>query len=383
MSNDLAVISIDNDPSDFALVCAGTSDLIVTASFRNTGIDPQSNFTVSYQLDSDPVVEETYSGVLSSGQQVSYDFATPLTIPATGSYTLTVSVDLVGDENTSNDSVNINFFAVLDATQLDFSETFEVNGFPPPAWTISNGDNSTTWEERSGVTGSDGNATVTAFIDNYTYNAANEEDIFTTEIFDLTNASSAILTFDLAKAQYSTSFSDGMRVEASGDCGATYEVVYEKDGLDLSTVPGYITSNWTPSSASDWRNESIELNSFLGEYLVIRFVNVNGYGNSTLVDNINVEGVLGVTENELDAVISVYPNPASEQVFVAINSPSFDVFEVKVTTSLGQVLHTTTSDHTGAGTTLLALDVSTYSSGLYFVTIKTGNQSITKKLVVK
>lgn len=383
LTNDMAAISIDNDPSDFALVCSGSSEVIISASFRNTGVDPQSNFTVSYQWGSDPAVQETYTGTLNSGQQASYDFTTPLTITSSGNYTLTVSVALAGDENGSNDSVNDDFYAVTDATQLDFMEDFETNGFPPPGWTISNADNSTTWEERSGVTGSDGNATVTAYIDNYTYNVANEEDIFTTEIFDLTNASSAILTFDLAKAQYSTSFSDAMRVEASADCGATFEIIYFKDGLDLSTVPGYITSNWTPSSASDWRNESIDLSEFLGDYAIIRFVNVNGYGNSTFVDNINVEGVLGITENELDAVVSIYPNPASEQVFVAINSASYDVFEVKITTSLGQVLHTSTSDHTGAGTTLLAMGVSNYSSGLYFVTIKTGNQSITKKLVVE
>lgn len=382
LANDLAVISINNEPSDFALVCSGSTEIVVSASLRNTGIDPQSNFIVSYQLDSDPPVEETYSDIIASGQQVIYDFNTPLTIPATGSYTLTVSVNLTGDENSSNDSVDINFYAVLEATPLDFSETFEINGFPPPAWTISNSDNSTTWEERSGITGSNGDPSVTAFIDNYTYNAQNIEDIFTTEIFDLTNASSAILTFDLAKAQYSTSFSDAMRVEASADCGDTFESIYYKDGLDLSTVPGYITSNWTPSTPADWRNETIDLSSYIGENLIIRFVNVNGYGNSTFVDNINVEGVLGITENMLDKAISLYPNPSSEEVILALKNAPNDIYEVNITTSTGRIVRRTTIENTGS-ISLHPIDISNYSSGLYFVFINSGNQTITKKLVVK
>ena len=382
LTNDLAVISINNDPSDFALVCSGSTEVIVSASIRNTGIDPQSNFTISYQLDSNPAVDEIYTDVIASGQQVIYDFITPLTIPATGNYTLTVSVDLAGDENSSNDSVDISFYAVLEATQLDFSETFEVNGFPPPAWTITNSDNSTTWEERTGVTGSNGDPSVTAFIDNYTYNAPNIEDIFTTEIFDLTNASTAILTFDLAKAQYSTSFSDAMRVDASIDCGATFTSIYYKDGLDLSTMPGYITSNWTPSAAGDWRNETVDLSSFIGENLIIRFVNVNGYGNSTFVDNINVEGVLGITENALDEMVSIYPNPTSDEVVIAIKNAPNDIFEVNITTIEGKLIRTLTIENIG-NEILQPFDVSNYSSGMYFIVINNGNHTIAKKLVVR
>ena len=88
LSNDLATVSVDNTLSDFALVCAGTSDVIIKATFRNSGIDPQSNFEVSYQLDSNPVVQETFTGTLASGQQVAFEFTVPLTIVTSGNYTL-------------------------------------------------------------------------------------------------------------------------------------------------------------------------------------------------------------------------------------------------------------------------------------------------------
>jgi hypothetical protein len=378
LNNDLAAISIDNDPSEFALVCSGSNDVTITATFRNSGIDPQSNFTVAYQLDSDPPVTETFTGTLSSGQQMAYSFTTPLTITSSGAYTLTASVELPGDQNTSNDEIDLNFYATVEATQLDFSETFETNGFPPPSWTISNPDDSTTWVERSGIIGSDGNATVTAFVDNYTYNAPGEEDIFDTEIFDLTSATAASLTFDLAKAQYSSTLFDSMRVEASIDCGATYTVVYDKTDLDLSTVPGYVTSNWTPASAADWRNEPIDLTPFLGENVTFRFVNVNNYGNSTFVDNINVAGVLlDVAESQLASAVSVYPNPAANEVHVNIDDSSFSTVAVNITNSLGQLIWSDQS--TGNAITI---DVSTYASGLYFVNISSGGSTLTKKLLV-
>ena len=379
LNNDLSTVSIDNSPSDFALVCAGTSDVIIEATFGNAGIDPQSNFTVSYQLDSEPVVQEMYTGTLNSGQQAAFTFATPLTIVASGNYTLSVSVELAGDQNASNDTEALSFFASIDATQLDFSEDFETNGFPPAAWTVLNPDNDTTWEEQGGITGSDGNASVTAFVDNYTYNAPNELDTFVTEIFDLSTATSAELTFDLAKAQYSSTLFDSMRVEASVDCGTTYTVVYEKTDLDLSTVPNYVTSNWSPGSASDWRNEQIDLSTFLGENVMFRFVNINNYGNSTFVDNINVAGVLGVSDNQLANAISLYPNPATNRVNIALNGETYGSLKINVVNSLGQVLQSTE----GNTLSIITLDVSSYASGLYFVNINADGATTSKKLLIK
>jgi hypothetical protein len=383
LNNDLATISIDNVPSDFTLVCAGSSDVIITASFRNAGIDPQSNFTVAYQLDSDPIVEETFIGALNSGQQIAYSFTTPLTIAVSGSYTLAISVDIAGDQNTSNDEVTLNFYASVEATQLDFSEDFETNGFPPPSWTISNPDNSTTWTGQSGIIGSDGNATVTASVNNYSYNAPGQEDIFDTETFDLTTASSAILSFDLAKAQYSAAFSDALRVEISTDCGANYSMVYFKDALDLSTLPDYNTTNqWTPTSGADWRNEPIDLAPFLGENVTFRFVNINGYGNSTFVDNINVSGLLGVSENELANAVSLYPNPALNEVNVSINDASFSNIEITVINSLGQKLQILKGAIQNE-TNTITINVSNYASGLYFVNITADGTTLSKKLLIK
>ncbi|GHC44754.1 hypothetical protein GCM10008083_04200 [Ulvibacter litoralis] len=380
LANDVSTVSIDNTPSDFALVCAGSNDVVISASFRNSGMDPQSNFTVSYQLDSNPAVEETYTATLNPGQQVAYNFTTPLTITTSGEYTLTVSVALAGDENASNDTETLDFYAVTEATPMDLVESFEPNGFPPPAWVITNPDNVDTWEESTGVIGRNGTPTTTAFVDNYNYNAAGEEDAFITEIVDLTTSpTDAALLFDLAKAQYSSSLFDGLRVEVSTDCGVTYTTVYEKTNLELSTVSGYVTSNWSPSTSSDWRTEVIDLNAFIDDNVQIKFVNINGYGNSTFIDNINITSILGVSENKLEDTVSVYPNPTSDTVFVTFKNNDFEAVSITITNSLGQQLQNINTTNTDT----MALEVSGYASGLYFVTIEAAGSSITKKLLVK
>jgi hypothetical protein len=290
---------------------------------------------------------------------------------------------LSSDQNPTNNEAELAFFADTQGAPLDFIEPFDTNGFPPPAWSMENPDGLTTWIERTNITGSDGNSTISSFIDNYSYNAAGQLDIFQTQIIDLTAATSATLTFDLAKAQYSASFSDGLRVEVSSDCGSTFNSVYFKEGLDLSTLSGYNTSQgWVPSSSSDWRTENVDLSSYIGDYLIVRFININGYGNSTLIDNVAVVGEVLGTSEVLASAIALYPNPASNQVFIDFGTAQLETnATVTLTNSLGQQLEVLQANQFNGSKA--ALDVSKYASGLYFISIENGDATVTKKLLVQ
>ncbi|MBE9488646.1 MAG: T9SS type A sorting domain-containing protein, partial [Bacteroidetes bacterium] len=174
--------------------------------------------------------------------------------------------------------------------------------------------------------------------------------------------------------------SDAFRVDVSLDCGETFTAIYEKDGLDLSTVGSYITSTWTPSSANDWRTEEIDLTAYEGENVLFRFININGYGNSTFIDNINVSAeILGTEQNKLFGVY-LYPNPTSEIVFISLTSAMGSTYKIKVTNSLGQTIGSIKEDLiTGE----VAVNVSNYSSGLYFISIEIEGRSTIKKLLIE
>ncbi len=378
LSNDLSLEAINNTPGDFNTVC-NSDPIIISVTVRNTGVNSQSNFPISYQINSDPPVIEMFTASLASGQQAVFDFSTPADITASGAYTLTVNVDLAGDENNSNNQQVLNFYAITSATALNFEETFETNGFPPPSWVIDNPDNATTWTERTGIIGSDGNPTKAAYINNFNYNAAGQEDSFVTEIFSLINASVPMLSFDLAKAQYSSSYTDTMRVEISTDCGTTFTTIYEKTGLDLATV-SYQTSIWSPSSATHWRTEEIDLIPYEGENVMFKFVNITGYGNSTFIDNINVNAeTLGINETSLEN-IQLFPNPASEYVTLTLPQSFSQKMTVSLFNSVGQKLQTITITDNKE---FININLSGYSSGLYFIQLQNQSNTTTRKLLIK
>ena len=94
----------------------------------------------------------------------------------------------------------------------------------------------------------------------------------------------------MAYARYNGSYFDELRIDISTDCGSTFNQIYFKSGTTLATV-GDQTSNWSPSDANEWRKDSIDLNAYLGQEVVFRFVNINGYGQNLYIDNINVNVV--------------------------------------------------------------------------------------------
>jgi len=318
LGNDLAVNSIINTVTDFQTIC-NSGSIIVSAIIENLGFQNQSNFTVSYQAGTNPVVQETYNGTLNSGSSIVYNFSTPISITTNGAGTLKVWVTLNGgDEQIINNEKELDYFASINSTQLDVSEPFDVNGVLPLGWTLDNPDNDISWTEELNVIGINGTPTTAAYMDGATYNSRPQLDSFTTNYYDLNFNGTAALTFDLAKAQWSSNFNDGLRVEISTDCGVSFNQVYFKDGLNLATV-GYTNSAWSPSSAADWRTETVDLSAYLGNDILLKFVNINDFSNSTFIDNIALNSTLSSEDNKLANAIQLYPNPTNEDVFISID----------------------------------------------------------------
>lgn len=379
-SNDLNLNAINNTASDFNFVC-NTSPVIISTSVINSGTSPQSNFLMRYQINGQTPVDQIYNGTLNPGQQMNFQFTTPVSLSVDGNYQLTVSVLNSGDLNTLNNNKQLNFYATTQAAPINITENFETT-FPPQSWSIINADNNTTWVERTNVIGINGANSKVAYMNNYSYNAPLQLDIIQSKIYDLTNVSSANLNFHLAKAQYSAASSDGLRVEISTDCGLTYSSIYFKDGLTLSTMPSYVTSIWTPTLASHWRSETINLSSYLGQVVQIRFININGYGNSTYIDNINlVGGTLAVENSNIkNNTISIFPNPSNDGEFsIKFAKASFKTVHVTILDMAGRMVYQTTATPKNS-----TLNVSAnLTKGNYIVKIISEKTETTEKLIVR
>ena len=379
LASDIATIEIGNEPDDFLILCADPAGVEISAVFSNTGTEPQSNFEVSYQLGNQPMITELFSGTIVPGEEVDFTFDTPLLVANTGSFPLTISANLATDLNEFNDAATLEVFALVDATALDFEEDFETDGITPSGWSIINEDGGFTWAEANGILGIDGDITTTAFMDNFAYDAQGAEDFLVTEFFDLPEGD-ATLNFDLAKAQWNSQLVDRLRVEISIDCGDTFIPIYDKTGLELSTLPSYNnTDAWSPTSANDWRTEEIDLTPYLGEVALFRFVNVNGFSNNTYIDNIRLNSTLVGIEETIPSNFKLFPNPASKTLTLSLDEPLSKEASVFITNNLGQTVFYQELE----GNITTVFDVSNYTTGLYFLTITSNGVSETKKLIIE
>jgi len=284
--NDAGVDSVAS-PQPLVEKCGGATTVPVSVRLENIGLFTESNFPVSYQLGSGSVVTETFTNNINSGGNATYTFSTPLTLPATGVYELKIWTGLSTDSTRCNDTI-VQTLNVMDPlAAFPYAEDFESGLFPPSDATVINNDNDDTWEI-TGVTGIDGNATTTMYVNNFNYNANGSEDIFQIVTMDLTAGNSALLKFDVAYRQYNGTFSDDLRLDISTDCGQTYSQLYFKDGATLATGAA-TTQAFSPNSANDWRSDTVDLTSYIGNEVTIRFVNIGGWGNNLYVDNINVD----------------------------------------------------------------------------------------------
>ncbi|MEQ8337192.1 MAG: choice-of-anchor J domain-containing protein [Cyclobacteriaceae bacterium] len=117
-------------------------------------------------------------------------------------------------------------------------------------------------------------------------------DLMLTKVLDLSNLSTALLSFKYAYAPRSDSiYNDGLIVAISTDCGANFpvdEYLFEKYGTNLGTVLPR-SQEFTPMSPFDWEEEFINLTPFIGtDYVQIAFIGVNGGGNNLYVDSIAI-----------------------------------------------------------------------------------------------
>jgi PKD repeat protein len=113
----------------------------------------------------------------------------------------------------------------------------------------------------------------------------------------------------------------------------------------------------------------------------IKEVVYNGCGADSITHNIEIN-TAGIERNASSQHISIYPNPASGQVYVSFtfDAKALEILMYDITGK--QVFATEETGVSAVGTRAHVLDVSRLQNGLYFMVIRTGETVITKKLVI-
>jgi len=222
-------------------------------------------------------------------------------------------------------------------------------------------------------------------------------DALITPSFDLSHTTQVKLKFKYAYATNGTivtssgpdeaDVTEVVNIYVSKNCGDIWSLRKTISGGELLTAGFAGGSEFTPANDSQWETgftlSYSPTSTDTKTRFKIEFV-ASDYSNNFYVDDIQVEGVLGIIPNEInDLELSVYPNPlnSSEQINISYKANNNPV-ELTLRNTQGQVVYTNTITTTNAQVNETLELETKLSSSCYFLEVKNGEYKTIKKVVV-
>lgn len=263
---------------------------------------------------------------------------------------------------------------------LPYLQDFEQSTFLPQDWEAFGSNTNAAWQHSSTI-GAYGNSSGSAFFDNFTIDVSSNFYGMRSVLLDLTSTTNPTLTFDVAYARRNSTNSDrlGIWYSFNGTSGWTNLIDYENS--TLTTAPDQ-TTYFTPTDAQ-WDSITIDLTQFAGTPLIrFAFENNSNNGNVIYVDNVHFYEQNSSTDIERQTIrpFHIYPNPASDVVFINTNETEMSANTIIVSNLLGQKVQ---GVDCSPQTSVYSLDLSALAKGTYFISIITDDSSYTQMLFVE
>lgn len=299
---------------------------------------------------------------------------------APGVYDATLIVSNAQGSDTLTKTFLVNVFLSAGTRWAPDYESFETpNAFPGWEWHVYN-EGGNTWELSSNAAFTGNNS---IWINNYTGNIPDKTDVFITPSYNLTYSTSTFAKFHLAYAIRSSGSSDQLKVFVSTSCGQFWSQRISKSGTTLATA-GLVQNNFIPNS-TQWREEIINLTSalFSGNSNVrLKFEYTHDTGNNIYIDDINIEGVVGIEEVESASGMNVYPNPMKTHASLEFTLENKNHVIVTLHDVLGREIKVLANSELTEGK--YHFDISGIETqGVYYVKLQAGEQQMTRKIVVQ
>ena len=222
------------------------------------------------------------------------------------------------------------------------------------------------------------------FVDFYDWNPAEVDPVayMSTGEVDLTKYLDPKLEFGRSAAQFGGS-QDELAVEISSDCGASWTRIWSAKGEDLATTSRKAT-RFIPSQRNEWALTTIDLIDHINiPNASLRFVAITDRGNSLFLDNIRVSGMLVSNQEYLLEDVSVFPNPAYDQLTIQLSLETKEDVKVQLIDVTGKIA---SEQYYGSNTGFNTFNVHTngLQTGLYLVQVTAGKyHAIHKVQIIK
>ena len=351
--SDASVIDIVNPKGDN---CPGS--LIPTVVLKNRGSSNLTSATISYKIDNGTVTTFAWTGTLTPGSTAN------VTVPA---FTSTLGVhnfkawstlpNGIADPATAYDTSAIDF-VISNGEMAPFTENFDGQTFPPDVrWQVTNGGSDCYyWIGASGVSSTGVFANNIAEVPCFGNSTAQTESLISPIFILPCNATAANIQFDVAYRRRTAGTNEQLFVDISTDCGLTWNPtpIFNKSGATLATSATLTTTDWYPTAAADWRNETVSLLSFVtgtSSNVKFRFRAVSANGNNIFIDNFKFNattpGEIELTQGTTDVLDGGYYNYGS----VLAGAPTTATFTI-TNTGTSNLTLTAPITVTGANFTL-------------------------------
>ncbi|MFH1004848.1 MAG: T9SS type A sorting domain-containing protein [Bacteroidota bacterium] len=376
-------VGISNVILPIGIVCNTTFTPIVKLS--NFGMTTLTSCTINYKIDGGSDQTFNWTGTLASMQSTNVTLSSITTTSGTHTFTSSSGNPNGSTDGDAKNDQSSSTFSIMSAQSLPLTEGLENTTFPPTGWTLNNPDaGSITWAR---TTTAKKTGTASMFMDNYNYKGGNKHiDEMTTPPLNFSSVQNPSISFQVAyqlttDPSKSPNFSDTLKVLISSDCGVTWTQLYKKYSTQLvTTTPQFANKEFVPT-ASQWRLETIPLTAYASaDNVLIKFRHTCDYENNLYVDDINITGIIGVNELNLDNIVSIFPNPTDGNIFVNFSVFDLGNVNVKIYNVVGKVIADVTDNISVPKK--IKINLSGQSNGFYFVEIRTENKSITKKLIL-
>ena len=303
---DLAVSPIQNLSDNYTC----DNEFTPSITLYNRGNETINEISITYGFEGENTESYEWTGDLNAGTSTEITLDAINTTRGWKTFKLIAThpnqdneVDLINNERSKR-------FQIKPVKSLPYWEGFE-NGISKEDWYVNNPDYMNSWEtlESTGLPFSEQSAI--AQLRGYGPREQQEDGLIS-PMFELDGTAPFNLNFYTSyKVKNSPIFHDTLQVWISTDCGETFvDKIFEKSGEDLHSIIG---NEAFPDSMEDWQVETISLDAYEGESIVIKFQSVNNRGNDIYLDNISVyqgtEAPLSINETE-KRIFSLYPNPS-------------------------------------------------------------------------
>ena len=179
--------------------------------------------------------------------------------------------------------------------------------------------------------------------------------------------------------------SEIMRIYVSTDCGQSYQQKKQIVGAGLA-ASGVLTSNFIPSSASDWRRINYSLNEFENDSNVLIRIEVeSASGNAVYIDDINVSqyftGIKEATNNV--QFLSISPNPSNGNMSVELETLQNGKIQIALLDLTGKKVSTMYIGETTKGINTFDLSQKgNIANGVYYLQVTVNGTSSYEKISI-